>query len=179
MVSIVARMVKLPQSLASWAAAAAGGSALASVRFQTVTAWPDLLTRLVATAEPMAPRPMKPISTFDTPCDVLIWNRLPSPQDVGRRRKSRGRKPNRHSQLIQPSYRLGAQQSPVSRRPAASREDDSDVDILFMLRPRQKRTTGAGLRRSKIQSGQRRARQGRSGRVQVEARAGRGGCRAS
>src|SRR5258705_4383856 len=102
--------------LASLAPAATRGSALASVRFQTVTAWPDLLTRLVATAEPMAPRPMKPISTFDTPCDVLIRNRLPSPQDVGRRRKSRGRKPNRHSQLIQPSYRLGAQQSPVSRR---------------------------------------------------------------
>src|SRR5260370_1332878 len=140
MVSIVARMVKLPQSLTRlaadglspmrntfWPIAATRGSALASVRFQTVTAWPDLLTRLVATAEPMAPRPMKPISTFDTPCDVLIWNRLPSPQDVGRRRKSRGRKPNRHSQLIQPSYRLGAQQSPVSRRPAKGPPDRGSI----------------------------------------------------
>src|SRR5258705_13254307 len=63
--------------------------------------------------------------------------------------------------------------SPTGRYGTASGEGDSDVDILFMLRPRQKRTTGAGLRRSKIQSGQRRARQGRSGRVQVEASAGR------
>src|SRR5258705_5712692 len=90
--------------LASLAPAATRGSALASVRFQTVTAWPDLLTRLVATAEPMAPRPMKPISTFDTPCDVLIWNRFPSPQDVGRKRQFPGGKPNRHFQLLQPNF---------------------------------------------------------------------------
>src|SRR5258706_15858971 len=68
--------------------------------------------------------------------------------------------------------------SPTGRKVTASREDDSNVAILFMLRPRQKRTTSAGLRRSKIQSGQRRARQGRarqgrSRRVQGEARAGR------
>src|SRR5258707_5441870 len=48
---------------------------------------------------------------------------------------------------------------------------------LIMLKPRQKRTTGAGLRRSKIQSGQRRASAGRgergSSRVRREARAGR------
>jgi hypothetical protein len=44
-----------------------------------------------------------------------LWNRLPSPQNVGRRRKSRGRKPNRHSQLIRLGYRHRAQQPALSR----------------------------------------------------------------
>ena len=41
--------------------------------------------------------------------------RLLSPQNVGLWRKSRGPKPNRHSQLIRLGYRRRAQQSPLSR----------------------------------------------------------------
>src|SRR5712672_4484769 len=44
------------------------------------------------------------------------------------------------------------------------------------LKPRQKRTTGAGLRRSKLQAGQGR---GRARRARGEPSAARGGCRAS
>src|SRR5258708_13017416 len=83
--------------LASLAPAATRGSALASVRFQTVTAWPDLLTRLVATAEPLAPSPLKPLSTFDTPFDVFIRNQLPNPPNARPRHNSLRLNPNRHS----------------------------------------------------------------------------------
>src|SRR4029077_4040191 len=44
-----------------------------------------------------------------------LWNRLPSPQDVGLWGKSRGRKPSRHSRLIRLNNRRRAQQSSLSR----------------------------------------------------------------
>src|ERR1700686_384679 len=47
----------------------------------------------------------------------------PSSQNVGPWRKSRGRKPNRHSQLIRLGYRHRAKQSPLSRYLAKGASD--------------------------------------------------------
>src|SRR5260370_7629057 len=53
--------------LPSLAPAATRASALASVRFQTVTPSPDLLTPLVPTPTPLPPHPPNPISPLHTP----------------------------------------------------------------------------------------------------------------